>query len=77
MYSIDLFNLVYNQITNNKKQVASVILLQLMQFSYSMQYLLSYILDSYDAELLNVSIRRIRLFSRILLNRKNRRKFNL
>ena len=42
MYSIDLFNLVYNQITNNKKQVASVILLQLMQFSYSMQYLLSY-----------------------------------
>ena len=30
-----------------------------------------------DAELLNVSIRRIRLFSRILLNKKNRRKFNL
>ena len=32
---------------------------------------------SIDAELLNVSIRRIRLFSRILLNKKNRRKFNL
>ena len=31
----------------------------------------------FDAELLNVSIRRIRLFSRILLNKKNRRKFNL
>ena len=31
----------------------------------------------YDAELLNVSIRRIRLFSRILLHKKNRRKFNL
>ena len=30
-----------------------------------------------DAELLNVSIRHIRLFSRILLNKKNRRKFNL
>ena len=30
-----------------------------------------------DAELLNVSIRRIHLFSRILLNKKNRRKFNL
>ena len=28
-------------------------------------------------ELLNVSIRRIRLNSRILLNKKNRRKFNL
>ena len=32
---------------------------------------------TYDAELLNVSIRRIRLFSCILLNKKNRRKFNL
>ena len=31
----------------------------------------------YGPELLNVSIRRIRLNSRILLNKKNRRKFNL
>ena len=30
-----------------------------------------------DAELLNVSIKRIRLNSRILLNKKNRRKINL
>ena len=31
----------------------------------------------YGPELLNVSIRRIRLNSRILLNKQNRRKFNL
>ena len=36
-----------------------------------------FVLKGFDAELLNVSIRRIRLFSRILLNKKNRRKFNL
>ena len=30
-----------------------------------------------EPELLNVSIRRMRLNSRILLNKKNRRKFNL
>ena len=34
-------------------------------------------LNNTDPELLNVSIRRIRLNSRILLNKKNRRKFNL
>ena len=34
-------------------------------------------LSDYGPELLNVSIRHIRLNSRILLNKKNRRKFNL
>ena len=34
-------------------------------------------LNDIGPELLNVSIRRIRLNSRILLNKKNRRKFNL
>ena len=38
------------------------------------------VINSYDdvgPELLNVSIRRIRLNSHILLNKRNRRKFNL
>ena len=34
-------------------------------------------ISDYGPELLNVSIRRIRLNSRILLNKINRRKFNL
>ena len=34
-------------------------------------------MEGIGPELLNVSIRRIRLNSRILLNKKNRRKFNL
>ena len=52
---------------------ASVVLL-------SKEKILAYvylIYSMYGPELLNVSIRRIRLNSRILLNKKNRRKFNL